>query len=765
VQRRDWCRLTGSALLAGAAASAAGAARGGVQAPIAPVRHPPLGVLPDLGCWFWIGQDAFRPGAYRKFLDAVAAHSVYDLLTTSLRAPNAEIVRPEVHNRLREATLYAREQGLGIVLDLDVRLARRAFLERYPDELQEMLRLRECDLQVSTPTELRIESQVLNDHYTGGGAEPYLPIGGRFVRAYAYCRSGGEIDPSSLADITVGCEVLEASPHAVRVRLPAAAERGRQACVMVAFAHLTPDVFAPHLLSFQRELLQRYADVRLAGVCKDEWGFPPCYDANPQHNDFWYSEAMRRVYATYTHGRDLLRDCLLMYAAESGREAERQAAINQFLALSRRRNGDIERHFYGATKAVFGRHAVVATHPTWFPYPGVEEFKKNGLSWWVAKRDWAQTDELTPYCCRTSLAKKWRSPVWYNMYYSPHKADYERGIWSYALAGGRMNCHPLYPLPGGSDHYELLRGGLMRGMARIRLLNYISRSPLDCPVAVVFGHACAMNWAGPGYGDSGVSVAEAFWRRGFPADLIPSSEIGSGALKVGRDGAVSYGPQRYAALVLYHPQFEPRDTPAFLRRACQAGGTRLLALGEWTRDFLGQPSDARAELGDVEWAQGADVCVERIVAGLREAGVAPQTPATATVRGFGREIASPPSRGVCRLIDGTHIMASGEDQAEGDPITGAVDLGGCSLSVDAVGVLALRLGADGRPAALAAGGLRSIEVGDSRLSLDEPVDLALWRDRDGRWRGVLQGLKGPLPRCLAALTQDWGCLALPAPMP
>lgn len=114
---------------------------------------------------------------------------------------------------------------------------------------------------------------------------------------------------------------------------------------MAAFTHFTPDVFAPHLLSFQRELIQRYADIGMSGVCKDEWGFPPCYDGCPAKNDFWYSKAYAAAYEKATGGRDLVADCLLMHLGEPGREAERQAAINHFLKLSTQRNGAIEDDF------------------------------------------------------------------------------------------------------------------------------------------------------------------------------------------------------------------------------------------------------------------------------------------------------------------------------------------------------------------------------------------------------------------------------------
>ena len=88
----------------------------------------------------------------------------------------------------------------------------------------------------------------------------------------------------------------------------------------------TPDVFAPHLMMFQRQILDSYRDVPLAGACKDEWGFPPCFDGNPAHTDYWYSQPLAQAYEQQTGGREFLRDCLLMTYGEVGRERERRAA-------------------------------------------------------------------------------------------------------------------------------------------------------------------------------------------------------------------------------------------------------------------------------------------------------------------------------------------------------------------------------------------------------------------------------------------------------
>lgn len=173
---------------------------------------------------------------------------------------------------------------------------------------------------------------------------------------------------------------------------------------------------------------------------------------------------------------------------------------------------------------------------------------------------------------------------------------------------------------------------------RVRLRNFISTAPLDCPVAVVFGHPAALNWAGPGLADAGLAVIDRLWAEGFYADLIPSSEIAAGALVVGADGRVQYGAQRCDAVVLYQPQF------------------------------------------------------------------------------------------------------------------------------DAVGVAAVRLDASGQVAALAAGGLKAFACGDLRIELPERADIALWRDAQGQWQGVLQGHTDPIPDALTRITKNWMRLRLPMPL-
>ncbi len=734
--------------------------RSGVAAPEGSYRLPD-DVQPSIGAWF-CSDDFLEPEGYKVYVDLFADHSPYDLLTTSFRVNQREVTEPAFHDQVKAAVAYARERGLDVALDLDVRLAREAFRRQYPEEQQEMLRLRTTALEGTGEVELAIASEVLTDHMTGN-TTPYVPLSGRLVRVYSYVVEEGQIAPETVQDITDLCGVKAATAEEVRVGLPCdASTSGRTACVMAAFTHLTPDVYAPHLLEFQRAIVEQYADVPLAGLLKDEWGFPPCHGGCPDKNDFWYSEARAAAYAEATGGRDLVRDCLLMHMGERGRERERQAAINTLLETSRERNAAIEDHFYRLAKEFYGPNAAVVTHATWTPYPGPSEFKKNGLSWWASTRDWGQTDESTPFPARTSLAKKWGSAVWYNQFYSTEVGEYETSLWSHALGGGRINYHPIYPnkenLPRVDRSGRLLSRGLVKGECRIRLLQLISRAAIDCPVAVVFGHACAMNWAGPAYDDVGLDVTDALWQAGYYADLIPSSEIASGALQRDETGAVRYGGQRYAAAVLYHPEFESPGTAEFFRGIVPTA-TALFRVGEWTRgpdasDFDGVASlpPHMTECADHEGAAAA------VINHLRGLGLAACTPATDRLP---NKRACPGREGRIRLLDSTEVLLAGAKNTAGDAIAGAFDFAGHTVTAKAEGVLAVRFAADGTIAALAAGGLTRFEGGNLALEFDAPADIAFWHDEQGRPRGALQDWEGPVPESLLALTKDWLRLATP----
>jgi len=723
---------------------------------------------PVIGAWFW-SEKEFEPDGYRHFIDQLSQHSCYDLLSVSIRVPGRDITDIDVHNQVKLAVLYGKEKGIRMAFELDPRLARRKFEAAYPDELQESLWLEEVSLSADKPVDVVMRSISLSDHMTGRKT-PYISLHGSLLRVYSYTKAAEGIEPSSLREITAECRVIGSSDDSLVVSLPAAGGNKRlQACVMASFTHLYPDVFAPHLQEFTREIIRGYSDVPMAGGMRDEWGFPPSMPAGRMASGkhFWYSKHYASAYAKKTGGRELLADCLLMQAGIKGQQKERQMAINSYMELNLQRNSFLEDDFYKAIKEAFGADAAVVTHPTWYPYPDRLEYKKNGLDWWTATRDWAQTDELTPFAVRTSLAKKWGSPVWYNQYYSTRASDYGQELWSSVLGGGRINYHPLYPrndLKNSDKYLALLRGSLMQGESRVSLLNFISESPLDCPVAVVFGHPAAMNWAGPYFEDPGMDLVDSLWGAGIPTDLIPTSEIENGSLGIGEDGWIRYGKQRYAAVVLYNPEFEKPSVVDFFDRAA-GKKTQLFRMGDWTRDFDGNAFDGAAALPrEMTAVRDIQSVLPKVLDVLKKQKIELQTPATRILKGFGHVSSAPPAQGFCRLTDGTLIQVAGTHQPSGDPINVRFKIGKYEVAFTAVGIAAVRLDEEGRVEALAAGGLTSFKTQKAEIQLEKPVDLAFWKDEAGTIKGVIQGWEGEIPHPLLSLTKEWVRLKAPVPL-
>jgi len=199
----------------------------------------------------------------------------------------------------------------------------------------------------------------------------------------------------------------------------------------------------------------------------------------------------------------------------------------------------------------------------------------------------------------------------------------------------------------------------------------------------------------------------------------------------------------------------------FFRKAAAGGKTALFRVGDWTVDFEGKPVGAAAGFPPSVKPVSAAAAARGIIDHLKASGIEPQTPCT--MRGLGGFPASmmPRPSGQCRLLDGTVILASGEKDVMGDPIRKTVKAGGQDVVFDAVGIAAVRLDKQGKVEALAAGGLKAFKSADMTIELPERVDVALWRDSAGQWRGVLQGRDAPVPDALARITPKWTRLRWP----
>lgn len=678
-----------------------------------------------MACWFW-GVDEFKPDGYKPFIDQYEKYSATGVLTASLRS-SGELTDENVVRQIRDAAQYAQEKGLGLVMDLDIRLARAEFRKRYPQDLQEIVLVREFPLDGSMSLQATIELPSYSDHYTAG-RYPYGPVGVRLERLYSYEKDEGAIKSSSLKDITsygslAGGKQLSLSvPHESN-------EKMNWACALIVVTINTPDLFSINLLRFQREVLKLYAGSGLIGAAKDEWGFPGRF--HPTTDDLWYSEAMASVYREKHPGHELIRDILLMAKGEQGREADRKEAINRYMRMIYERNWEIEGDFFESVKELFGIDAMVGTHPTWYPYPNAMEIFKNGLSWWNAKRELAQTDEATPFSVRTALAKKWGSAVWYNMFYDTQPERYAIDIWRAVLGGGRLNIHPPYPSKDVNRKYALLEGELFQAIQRIHLLDYISSAPVHCPVAIVFDHSSVLNWADQSrFADVGFRLADALWEKGVYADLIPSSEIVNGAVTIAENGKIRYGTQLYEVAVYYKPGYDNEQVSALFDRVLN-GATSIF-------QTEGQP----------------DETIQGILQVLKKRRIPPQT--TGSMIGLADFPPSvvPDASGHIRLIDGTFIAASGSSDVMGDPIKRRFYVDGHAVNVDAEGLVGLRFDKSGKLQALACGGLKSFRTGNVRIDLPDRLDIALFKEA-GEWRGIIHGEEQDLPGDLAKFTVNW----------
>lgn len=297
----------------------------------------------------------------------------------------------------------------------------------------------------------------------------------------------------------------------------------------------------------------------------------------------------------------------------------------------------------------------------------------------------------------------------------------------------------------------------MAAMTRLRMLDFVTRAPLDCPVAVVFGHANAMNWAAASYDRVGLEIASSLCAAGYPADLFPSSLVERSALRLDDEGYVCLGPQRYRALVLYRPEYCGQPELEFFGRAV-LGKTAIFQVGEWTCDSEARPLKTAQGLGEkVRRCPDDERCATAVKLWLGDASVQ-------RVTGWDRKNLThplPPVDGLASLTDGTCIRAKGSNNAAGDPILETFTWQGHAVEVDALGLVAIRFAPDGRVTGFAAGGLKRVKTDGLDLELPERADLAFLRNADGTGAGVLQGLAGDVPAPLQAITRHWQRLAVP----
>ncbi|MBR5626014.1 MAG: hypothetical protein IKW74_00150 [Thermoguttaceae bacterium] len=715
-------------------------------------------VLHDVGC-FW-GVNGLSPEETHAFPDQVMPTGAFDSLLLTVRSHESIVDNKELHDATREAVEYAKEKyGTDALLDIDVRIARKDIAKTRPDLLQERLFLQERDGASALP--LDFETGNLTDHYTGN--YPYTPERNRLVRVWKYQKNDqGEIIPETISDVTATATFTSVSAGKCSVSVDA--EPGTFVCAAVAFALLYPDIFAPETLALERQIYEYYRDVPAAGVGKDEWGLPPWFGDKDGLNDYWYSGSMETRYAEMTT-RSLVEDFFLMFRPQAGRSDLRLQCFDDFRRFCLKGVLEYQTQNYYLSKELWGKETFIGVHGTWFPWPNIKEFRKNGLMWWQIPCDYAQTDEYAPFCCRNGMAKAVNA-TWVNMFYATTVPPYIYEHWTAALSGGRVHIHGIYPVTDQSPTHPVERrilpiteAGVDRIRSRIRLLNLVTNSPLDSAVAVVFGHFGVMNPLRPEYTKVGVDLCDWFALRGYPADLIPSDEVNTkgvdGKLRwsLNAGGYLQYGAQAYRFVLFYGVNDSDRaDFAALKALAGENCKTKIIEIPV-------NDSAAFEQAGNV------------VLDSLKSAGIPGQTPWTQDKYRFmsgSDEVSTRPAlNGYVRLIDGTWIWTAAENNVTGDelildnePILAADGATLGEVSVKCVGLFACRFDDSGKLVMMTATDLKSFRGGDLEINLgeDSTVDVVLRRAEDGSWKGILQAEINDLPEPLKAVTDDWSFL-------
>ena len=684
-----------------------------------------------------------EPGAdvLARLFDLFRDRSDWNVLTFALRCV-PDLSSPVVERHAMINAARAREAGIELKMNIDPRIMRNEFLGRWPEDCLHWRQFETVVPDSSGTARFTVELELLRDHKCYGEVPPYSwwkPARLVSVRAV----KGG--DPSTAREVSA--EDIKTTTHFVSGTVNGLAP-DETLLAEADFPLKEIDPCSPHLLPFMREMMLRYKELGLSGSYMDEWGFHTPRTTMRELRAFWHSEYFARDYAAHSGGRDLEKD-LPFFTMKVG-TPEIYAAINAYVRTIYDRCREMEEFHYAINKELFGPDTFVGIHPTWIPNPGwPAEYFHDGLDWWVAKRDWALTDESTPVSICNGLAKKFGSPLWINQGYSEEPVDYNRALWQYALCGGRMNWHgitdtsPTDPGKGPAylkQHYrtasernfhrlaDLNDTTLVRADEILRLLPLMTRASIDCPVAHIFGHERLVNWLDPAYCNWGKTLVNELGERGYYADAFPASEIAEGTFSVDPDGTLRVGGQRYLAVMLSN--LSPSEHKAWDDFTAAAG---LKA----TRVFM-------------------DPSAKEVAGYLDDVNAVKQTPYGKTGFRGGTRNLLPSSDGILRLTDGTIArIKGGHPDYEGDAIEGELQVGGITVKYKARGLFAARV-ENGKLTGIAGGEITRIEADGLSLSLSEPADLALVKLPDG-WHGVWQtaNLSAQVPQKLQKLTRKW----------
>lgn len=552
---------------------------------------------------FWKWDDSHvELKNYKEKIKDICSRSCFDYIYVGTAWCQKGLLDSNVRACVEDAVAYTHELKKKFVFEIDVRPVRTVFTQKYPEGNTALMLQDEVEIDNEGKACLTLPISDCHDQFG-----KFDPIAVDLFRIYALDKTGAfEYAAGSAKDITASAKI-ETRCGAANVTINANGCENKTAVVMVNVWYDLPDSASDFTIKFFDEVFDYYKDIPLDGAAIDEWGYiaHPNYDFKQSYKKPWYSKAIAKQIGNSFNMEAGLFYLQLCYA-QQGNEACRIKCINHYHELIRNNTLKIENYYYKKVKETFGKDAFVGVHPTWYAIREVDnspEIYKNGINWWDVPRDYGFTDEIMLLPVRSALAHKWKSNVWYNMWYGEGTGDkqtFAREIWQNARYGGRVITLGYEVLMEKSCAKLFAQGDLeyVDAMERkIRMLNAFQTSPLDCRVLVVMGIPASCNWlecTTPG-GDldnynsdfvESFTVARDIWNAGWNCDLVASYEIDDEDLKFNGDGKPVYGSQVYDCVVFAFPQYAKRTTIDFLKAACSKN-VKSIVIGKCDYNFDG----------------------------------------------------------------------------------------------------------------------------------------------------------------------------------
>ena len=646
-----------------------------------------------------------------------------------------DLSSPRVEERVAEAVRSLGGSGISLVLFVDPRLMRNEFFSRWPDDCLHWRQFEVVKPDADGTARFCAKMERLGDHMLYGTKDKY-----------SWWKPGGLVSVRAMKGRdSATARIIEAEDVSCTEKAVSGTVRGlasdEELVVEVDFPLNEIDPCSPHLLPFMHEMALRYRKLGIDGYCLDEWGFQSPKAAMLQHRAFWHSVNFALAYSKRSGGRNLEKD-MVEFALHTDTPAIR-AAVNAYVRTIYDTCVAIEGDMYATNKRLFGADAFVGKHPTWWAQLGsAMEPLHNGLNWWAARRDWAQSDENVPVPADTGMMKKLGSPLWLNEGYGNNPRHYVSTLWRYALCGGRMNWHGIV----GDRRTDYLRRTCKNDIERryrriadmfpdetiraeeiLRLLPLMTRAPIDCPVAHIFGHDRFVNWLDPACGDWGRRLAHGLGQAGYYVDAYPANEIFAGTFAVDSDGFLRVGRQCYKAVTLCN-----------LSAGERAAWERIAAAEKLNTRVFSNPR------------------IDEVAAYLESVDAVRQTPLWENGIWGGTDNLLPESDGVMFLTDGTAVRIKGCcPNFAGDEIEGELKTDGVCVKYKARGMFAARA-ENGALTGIAGGEVAYVDAPGFSLALSSPTDIVLVKLSDG-WHGVWQtpSMDEQIPDALRRLVAKW----------